>query len=154
MSRPHNPQSQIALMMESIDMPAQGGRPSSNAETPNSLGDSMDGENTEVLPVGSDQQQDDRDDEFTDKELKLAKRFVELIGGADRARAAVDKVDEGEEFLGLLDDEECADGECGPEGGLIARLAGMLPAMPDLPTGKMSMDVSSLYNPSAVGGAM
>lgn len=155
MSRTRNPQNQIAFMMESIDMPAQGGRPSSMADDANTLGDSMDGEMTEVLAVGSDQQQDDSEDEFSEKDLKIAKRFIELMGGADRARAAVDKVDEGQEFLGLLDDEECENGGCDDgDAGMIAKLAGLLPSMPDLPTGKQSMDVSSLYNPNAVGGAM
>lgn len=85
------------------------------------------------------------DEEFTEQELKIAKRFVELMGSADKARAAVDKVDEYQECLGLLDDED----EQERDGNTIEKLAGMMPGLPDLP-----MELSGLYNPSAGSPSM
>lgn len=87
---------------------------------------------------------------YSESELKIAKRFVELIGGCDRARELLDKVAECEECLGLLDDEGS-----GSDENTIQKMAVMMPLQPDLPTSvKNGMDLASLYNPSAVGGSM
>ena len=42
--------------------------------------------------------------EFTEEELKLTKRYIELIGGCERATQLIDKVSECEECLALIDD--------------------------------------------------
>lgn len=83
----------------------------------------------------------DENDGFTATQLKIAKRFVDLMGGAERAREAVDKVDEYTEALDLIDDEPS---ESGLGGDAISKMAGMLPERPDLPMG-----LANLYNPSA-----
>lgn len=89
---------------------------------------------------------DCEEDGFTATQLRIAKRFIELMGGADKARAAVDKVDEGEEFLGLIDDDRVRNDS---DVSAISKIAGMLPGTPDLP-----MELSNLYNPAAGGPSM
>jgi hypothetical protein len=97
--------------------------------------------------------QEEEPEGFTAKELKIAKRFVELMGGADRARDALDKVDECMECLDIIDDEPQSEEEM--DMSMIERLAGLMPILPDLPTSaKNKMDLSTLYNPNAVSGAM
>lgn len=80
----------------------------------------------------------DGDQGFSEQELKIAKRFIELVGGVDRAKEILDKVDECEDCLELLEDDD--------DDATIAQVAGTIPSSPDLPTG-----LSSLYNPSAGG---
>jgi hypothetical protein len=88
---------------------------------------------------------------YTAKELKLAKRFVELVGGADRARELIDKVDDCEDCLQIIDDEEVQRRDAAE----IEKMAGLIPGLPDLPmAAKAVMDLSSLYNPNAVSGAI
>lgn len=85
-------------------------------------------------------------DKFTEEELRITKRFLEIMGSADRAREAVTKVDECEDCLGLIqpEDEECASGD------VISQMADVMPTSPELPTGtRRVMDLASLYNPSA-----
>lgn len=50
--------------------------------------------------TGEDEQQ------FTEEELQMAKRFLEAVGGADRARELLDKVVSCEDCLGLISDED------------------------------------------------
>lgn len=80
---------------------------------------------------------------FTDLELRLARRFMQLVGGIERARDLINRCDECEECLGLVDDddEQTIDG-----------VASMIPDEVDMPT--MRNDLSSLYNPSAIAGPM
>jgi hypothetical protein len=87
---------------------------------------------------------------FGERHLKIAKRFIELMGGADRAREIIDKVDECEDCLQLIDDDESDRRDVSQ----IEQLAGLMPSLPDLPTGAKSMNMASLYNPSAGGGSM
>lgn len=105
----------------------------------------MDMESSVVIglegPVCDNGGSGDEEDGFTATQLKIAKRFIELMGGADRAREAVDKVDEYTEALDLIDDQP-AEAETGL--AAISKMAGMLPEMPDLPMG-----LANLYNPSA-----
>jgi hypothetical protein len=77
--------------------------------------------------------------EFTDLEMRLAKRFLELIGGPERARDLINKCDECEDCLGLVgtDDES-----------QIASISELIPTDVDLPTPSRS-NISSLYNPNA-----
>lgn len=88
---------------------------------------------------GYDVQNND-DQEFTSTELKLAKRFIELIGGAEKAKDLIDKCDECQECLGLVSDDD-----------QIQEISVMVPSDVDLPTIK-SKDFSPLYNPGAVSG--
>lgn len=77
------------------------------------------------------------EENFTEFQLKVAKRFIEIMGNADKARSVIDKVDDCQECLGLVDDEE-------NDGDAIGQMADMMPGSPDLP-----MELSNLYNPSA-----
>lgn len=106
----------------------------------------VDAESTTVYMT--EPESDEDVNHFNPTQLKIAKRFIELMGGADKARAAIDKVDEGEEFLGLIDDDD--DGvRADSDSSMISKMAGMLPGTPDLP-----MELSNLYNPAAGGGSM
>lgn len=89
---------------------------------------------------------DEEEGSFTATQLKIAKRFIELMGGAEKARAIVDKVDECEECLDLIDDDDQVRGNS--DSSMIDKISGMLPGLPDLP-----MELSNLYNPAAGGGS-
>lgn len=93
---------------------------------------------TDNIGYGSDTEPEQT--EFSDLEFKLAKRFLELIGGAERARDLIDKCDECQECLGLVSDED-----------QIETISGMIPSDVDLPT-MQSKDLSPLYNPGAISG--
>lgn len=80
--------------------------------------------------------------QFTELELKLARRFIELVGGAERARDLVNKCDECEECLGLVSDDD---------NDSIEGMASVIPSDVDLPTPR-GVDISSLYNPNAIAG--
>lgn len=79
--------------------------------------------------------------QYSELELKIANRFIELVGGAERARELISKCDECNECLGLVDDESDS----------IEGVAAMMPVSADLPTGR-GMEMSALYNPSATVG--
>lgn len=81
--------------------------------------------------------------EFSELELRLANRFLELIGGAERARDVINKCEECNECLGLTDDDS--------EEGSIDNIAAMIPSSSDLPTAR-GTSMSTLYNPNAVAG--
>lgn len=104
----------------------------------------MGGTEIEILNTDTDELEEPQEDEgFTEQELKLAKRFVELIGGTDRARYAIEKIDECDDCLDLIDDEE----------DQISSFADSMPDLPDLPTAlQNNLNLSSLYNPSAING--
>lgn len=107
-----------------------------------------DGESTMVMTEPScDTNSCEEEEPFSEFQLKVAKRFIELMGGADRARSVVDKVDECEDCLGLVDDDD--DIRDGHDSSVIQKISGMLPGSPDLP-----MELSNLYNPSAGGPTM
>lgn len=86
---------------------------------------------------------------FTALELRLATRFLELVGGAARAKELIEKVVDCQECLGVDDQLEQIDGE------RINAMADMMPFSADLPTARsagmprQASDYSSLYNPSA-----
>jgi hypothetical protein len=80
--------------------------------------------------------------EFTDLEMRLAKRFLELIGGPERARDLINKCDECEDCLGLVG---------GDDESQISSISELIPSEVDLPTPSRS-DLSSLYNPNATAG--
>jgi hypothetical protein len=57
-------------------------------------------------PAGQSRYDDQDEEGFTDDELKLAKRFIELVGSPERAVELLDRVGDCEECLGMIDDEE------------------------------------------------
>jgi hypothetical protein len=84
-------------------------------------------------------------DQYSDLELKLTKRFIELIGGAERARDLISKCDECMECLGMLDDTSKSDVST------IQKVSEFMPQDVDYPTNN-KMDLATLYNPNAVVG--
>jgi len=93
-------------------------------------------------PHGYGDSTEPEEPDFSELELRLAHRFIELVRGAERARGLINKCDECEDCLGLVDDDE-ADS--------IEAMASVIPSDVDLPTTR-GMDISSLYNPNAVVG--
>jgi len=86
------------------------------------------------MPVGNpmsmgfgeeEYEEEEYEEEFSAEELKLGERYIELAGGADRARELLDKVEECGECVGLVGDE--SDG--------INGISDAMPGLPDLPTG-------------------
>jgi hypothetical protein len=73
------------------------------------------------------------EEEFTDKEMKMAKRFIELCGSADRVQELLDKALECEDCLGMIDDEE-------QDATIIAQIGEVIPSEVDMPT-------ATNYNP-------
>ncbi len=51
-------------------------------------------------------QEETYDENFSDAEMKLAKRFIELVGCPERAEELLAKALEGFEYLGMIDDNE------------------------------------------------
>lgn len=94
-------------------------------------------------PMGQSRYENDgmeEEEEFGETELKLAKRFIEIIGGADRARDLLDKVNDCEECLGMVDgDEEDEDVD------MIGKISASIPSSPDMPM----MNMASQFNPSS-----
>jgi len=106
----------------------------------------VDPEITTFKPNGG-YEEPDNTGKFSAIEIRLAKRFVELVGGYDRAKTVISKVQECEECLGI--DDESDQQEPQSEEDQIGQMAGMMPYSSDLPTGK-NRNFSSLYNPSAM----
>lgn len=112
------------------------------------LDNGVEDEATVLLAEPCDNGDCDEDDDgsFNEFQLRVAKRFIELMGSADKARAVIDKVDECEECLGLIDDDDIRDDH---DASMIQKISSMLPGLPDLP-----MELSNLYNPSANNQSM
>jgi len=87
--------------------------------------------------------------DFSALELRLATRFIELVGGPRRVKELLEKIDECQRCLGVDEQLEQLDSE------RINALADMVPNSSDLPTSRASMRYSpsesfaSLYNPNA-----
>lgn len=60
---------------------------------------------------------------YDEEDLGIAKKFIEYVGGVDRARDLIDKVGECEECLDLVDDDD----------ETITQISATIPVMPDLP---------------------
>jgi len=74
---------------------------------------------------GEEEYEEEECEEFSAEELKLGERYVELAGGADRARELLDKIEECGECVGLAGDESDE----------IGGISDTMPGLPDLPTG-------------------
>jgi len=73
---------------------------------------------------GEEEYEEEECEEFSAEELQLGERYVELAGGADRARELLDKVEECGECIGMV----------GDEGDQIEGISDAMPGLPDLPT--------------------
>lgn len=73
---------------------------------------------------------------YTDKEVKMAKRFIHLLGGRERARKLLDKVISADEMIGVRDDGA-------NDRRSIETIASLIPSEVDYPT-----DYSPSFNPS------
>lgn len=88
-------------------------------------------------------------DKYTALELRLAARFVELVGGSERACDLIKKIKEVQEVLDPDRQSAASDSQN------IDAIAGLVPSDVDLPTGreqgsfKAMANLSSLYNPNA-----
>jgi hypothetical protein len=71
-----------------------------------------------------EEEEEEEYEEFSAEELQLGERYVELAGGADRARELLNKVEECGECIGMADDE----------GDQIEGISDAMPGLPDLPT--------------------
>lgn len=87
------------------------------------------------------------DDEPTSSELKLGKRFVELIGSIEKARTILDKIEECSDCLDLIDDED----ENDVDSLMINKIAEIMPSDVDGVTSPTAAhNLASLYNPSNI----
>ncbi len=148
MPKKQSPQALIAALMEDVG----------KTET---LSGAAAAQNEMTLPFATDLnfvdihkgdgQEDDyetqNEEQYSEKELKITKRFIEIVGGADRARELLDKVDECEDCLGLVDEED-------DDESIIQQIADAAPEVPDFPTSIKNMGISTLYNPSQTSGIM
>lgn len=82
---------------------------------------------------------DQEEPRFTELELKITSRFMELVGGPERARELINKCDECQECLGIGDDVS--------DDSSIKGIAAVMPYESDLPATR-GMDISALYNPN------
>lgn len=92
--------------------------------------------------MGVTPEEEQYDDNFNDAEMKLAKRFIEIVGCPDRAAELLDKAIEGLDYLGMVNDNE--DGE---DSNAIDAMAQAMPTDADAPTTIAHM-VSS-FDPNA-----
>lgn len=74
---------------------------------------------------------------YTEKEVKIAKRFIHLLGDKERARRLLDKVIAADEMIGI-EDSAVADQNN------IEKIASLIPSEVDHPT-----DYSPAFNPSS-----
>lgn len=100
------------------------------------------GANVEVVEV-----EEEDDGHFSAADLKLAKRFIELVGSPDRARALIDKVNECTECLDLVDDSDESQ-ENQNDFDVIGQISNAMPSHVDLPSANPMI---SNYNPGTPG---
>jgi hypothetical protein len=74
---------------------------------------------------------------FTEKEVKIAKKFISLVGGQERAATLLDKVIAADQMIGVESEEEL-------DRQNIEKIAEIMPTEVDYPT-----DYSSAFNPSS-----
>lgn len=123
-------------------------------------GYAQDMENLGDPPAMMDQEQNiaefDPSPTYTERDVRIAKRFIELAGGIDRAEDLLLKVRQSDEIFGFSQEREDRES--------ISRISDAMPSMPDLPSeyvpsvassqsfqGKMSREANNFgqrYNPA------
>lgn len=78
---------------------------------------------------------------YTEKEVKIARRFIKLLGGDERARDLLEKVISADSIIGVEEPEQAQEDH---EKSQIDQIATMVPNDVDMPT-----DYSSRFNPSS-----
>lgn len=117
---PQNHVDQIASMLS--EDPLAGGAMGQNAmQMASSM---LDMAGSEPMSQHEMEGMSDEPEEFDEQEMRIAKRFIELIGSPERAQELLDKVSDCEECLGLVDDDSSA----------IEQISMVMPATPDMPT--------------------
>lgn len=80
-------------------------------------------------PMGMGYGQDSSEDcEVSDDELNLAKKFITMLGGVERAQKVMDKAAECEDCLGMVDTDE-------QDEQMIAHISSFIPSDVDMPMG-------------------
>jgi len=83
--------------------------------------------------------EDEENTQFQPEHIQAAKDLIAMVGGADKARELIDKVDDAlEVFETEADDEQAID--------LVASL---MPDVADMPMQKSITRISSMFDPSA-----
>jgi hypothetical protein len=125
----------IATLMEQIPAPGLTSTMSGAAQAQSAMN---------VLPgqsanTGFEMDVSECDEQFDPEHLAAAKELIAMVGGADKTRELIDKVDEAMEvFDGGQDDAKTID--------LVAEL---IPDMPDMPMHRSMTRISSMYDPSS-----
>jgi hypothetical protein len=78
---------------------------------------------------------------YTEKEVKLTRRYIQLLGGGERARDLLEKVISADNIIGVEEPEQHQENR---EKNQIDQIAMMVPSEVDTPT-----DFSSRFNPSS-----
>jgi len=78
---------------------------------------------------------------YTEKEVKLTRRYIQLLGGGERARDLLEKVISADNIIGVEEPEQQQENR---EKNQIDQIAMMVPSEVDTPT-----DFSSRFNPSS-----
>ena len=86
---------------------------------------------TEDLTVG---------ETFSDREVKIGKRFIELLGGHNRARDLLDKIIQSDQIFGITDDQQDA--------AQIGQIADDTPDHPDFAS-DFTPNFSARFDPSS-----
>jgi hypothetical protein len=81
------------------------------------------------------------EEDITEEELRLAKRYIDIMGSPERAQEALQRVLECEDCLGILDDDQ------GRESEIIGAIAAATPDDVDMPA-EIPVDVSKIYDVS------
>lgn len=81
----------------------------------------------------------EEDTQFLPEHVQAAKDLIAMVGGADKARELIDKVDDA---LDVFDDG-------GQEEEAIDLVASLMPEVPDMPMQKSITRISSMFDPNA-----
>lgn len=81
----------------------------------------------------------EENEQFQPEHVQAAKDLIAMVGGADKARELIDKVDDALEVFENGADEEQA----------IDLVASLMPDMADIPMQKSITRISSMFDPSA-----
>lgn len=125
----------IATLMEQIPAPGLTSTMSGAAQAQSAMN---------VLPgqsahTGFEMDVSECDEQFDPEHVAAAKELIALVGGADKARELIDKVDEAME---VFDDGQ-------DDAKTIDLVAELIPDMPDMPMHRSMTRISSMYDPSS-----